>query len=206
VTEATRVSNLPAPVIRQGGALVSVLEWEQHQGLSRQLTIKLADMIGQNPGLNTEERVDYLADLAGHYGEGFGLEFTKLVDEFKLERVYYAIDLLHELGLRSGTEVMRARDRAQETKSKEDRAKLRKIERDLRSDVARMLTFLDACDQIEGFDPNYQANIERLINALTEEDDEPILALLATHAQIERAVRSWSDSPDHYTGDSYDEE
>lgn len=92
--------NLPVPVARRGGAIVSVLEWDQHRGLSAEVQYALGTAIQQHPDLNTEERVDMLADMAGYYHEEIEPLLVRLIGDYGAETVYFAIDALVELGER----------------------------------------------------------------------------------------------------------
>jgi hypothetical protein len=156
------MATLPAHVQEQGGALVSVLGWEQHQQLPDTVHDSLVDLIKQYPGLNTEDRVDCLADMASYYGESFDGTLTDFITEHGLDRVYSAIDLLHELGLRSASE--------------NDRV-----------DLARMLGFLSACDQVQGLDVTSASLLERLIEELGGYKK----AFTCAVDDIERVVEGW---------------
>ncbi len=93
-------THLPAVVTEAGGALVSVLSWTQYTELSPQVTYALGRLVGEHPDLNTEQRVDLLADMAHHHGSSFDAEFLELLEEYTPELVHLAIDTLYECAYR----------------------------------------------------------------------------------------------------------
>lgn len=92
--------NLPVRVAREGGAIVEVLGWEQHLVLSPQQQYAIGVLVALNPLLNTEARIDMLADMAGFHGEQLDREVIDLIAEYGAETVYIAIDYLYEVARR----------------------------------------------------------------------------------------------------------
>jgi len=95
------MTNLPAVAEAIGGNLPVVLKWEQHALLPRTVQYAIARIVKANPQLNTEERVDMLADMASYHSEEIDLEVAELVEEFGAEMVYHAVDWLYEDGRRN---------------------------------------------------------------------------------------------------------
>jgi hypothetical protein len=94
--------NLPLAVIEQGGAVVEVLSWNQHADLSTETQYEIGHAVGRYDWLNTVERVDMLADIASFFGEPLDRLFIELVALYgAVERVYFALEALYELGERS---------------------------------------------------------------------------------------------------------
>lgn len=96
--------NLPAVAHQIGGALVKVLEWEQHALLPTTTKYAIAKFVQSDPSLNTEERVDFLADLASFHGQKLDEDIKRFTDDYGVEIVYLAIDYLYESGRRTRKE------------------------------------------------------------------------------------------------------
>jgi hypothetical protein len=96
--------NLPVLAQRIGGDLVEVLGWKQHQLLPVQVKYAIAKFVQNNPELNTIQRVDFLADLAGFHGQALNEDVAYLVNDYGVETVYLAVDYLYQSGERSRTE------------------------------------------------------------------------------------------------------
>jgi len=88
--------NLPIAAREMGGAIVTVLDWSQHRMLSPKTQYAIGFVVSQRPELNTEERVDIIADMAGFYGEEIDAEMTRIFDDFPVELVHAALDFLYE--------------------------------------------------------------------------------------------------------------
>ena len=96
---------LPARVHRAGGALASVLAWDQHLvTLDKAQMFVIADIVGKFPELNTEFAVDLLADAAGYHKQQMGDWFDRLIDDYGIDAVYLAIECLEATGLRTAEE------------------------------------------------------------------------------------------------------
>jgi hypothetical protein len=96
---------LPARVNRTGGALASVLAWDQHLvTLDRAQMFVIADIVSKFPELNTEAAVDLLADAAGYHKQQMGDWFDRLIDDYGIDAVYMAIECLETTGLRTAEE------------------------------------------------------------------------------------------------------
>lgn len=96
--------NLPVLATRIGGDLVVVLGWEQHALLPIQVKYAISKFVQNNPELNTIQRVDFLADLAGFHGQALNEDVAYLVNDYGVETVYLAVDYLYQSGERSRTE------------------------------------------------------------------------------------------------------
>lgn len=92
--------NLPVPAQKMGGAIVQVLGWEQHLVLPASVQYAIGRAIVDNPRLNTEPRVDMIADMASHHGENVDRQLAELFGEYPVETVYAAIDFLYEVARR----------------------------------------------------------------------------------------------------------
>jgi hypothetical protein len=98
-------TRLPVRVGRVGGALASVLAWEQHIAvLTRSQMFVIADIVQKFPDLNTEFAVDLLADLAGYHGQQMNSWFDALIDEYGIERIHLAVQCMEEFGIRTAAE------------------------------------------------------------------------------------------------------
>lgn len=105
----TESANLPALITNQGGAVVSVLSWQQHlEVLTKPQQLKVGMIVKRYPDLNNEAAVDMLADAAGHYGEELDKWFESVVSLHGIESVYLAIEMLHALGLRGENTKLRS--------------------------------------------------------------------------------------------------
>ncbi len=92
--------NLPALAQRIGGDLPNVLRWEQHALLPRQVQYAISAIVRGNPDLNTETRVDMLAEMASFHGEHIDREIEELLAEHGAELVHLSVDWLYEHGRR----------------------------------------------------------------------------------------------------------
>jgi hypothetical protein len=93
-------ASLPAAAKELGGAIVRVLEWEQYRNLPAITTRVLGQLVAEYPELNTDSRIDLMADAAAFYGERFDSVFVEMIESYGVEKIYLAIDTLHEEGLR----------------------------------------------------------------------------------------------------------
>lgn len=101
----TPAANLPVLIQMQGGEVARVLGWQQHlEVLTEQQQLQVGMMVQMYPGLDSEVAVDLLAEAAGHYGEELDRWFGEMIDQYTIETVYLAIDMMDHLGLRGRSE------------------------------------------------------------------------------------------------------
>lgn len=96
---------LPMPAQRVGGELVKVLQdlpayTDARHPLTQQRQYALATLVEQNPQLNNEPSLSLLVD-AFSYHDAASKEFRELIGRFGIDRVYIALELLYQIGLRS---------------------------------------------------------------------------------------------------------
>lgn len=96
----------PLPVLARivGGSVEKVLQWNQHANLPTEVKWAIAKYVQQMPELNTDQRVDFLADLAGHHGQNIDEDLARLIQTYGVDAVYLTVDYLYESGKRTKSE------------------------------------------------------------------------------------------------------
>lgn len=94
-------SNLPLAARKLGGAVVEVLEREEHELLSVEAQIGIALLIRDNPELNNEYEVDMIAGIESFFGYPFDQHIAMLIKKHSTSTVHKAFDLMREMGISS---------------------------------------------------------------------------------------------------------
>lgn len=93
-------SNLPALVERVGGALAQVMSDLPSRISGRALStvevLSISRLVDVNPTLNTESRVELLAEMVSRHGVAVSPQFKQLLEQYEPEVVFLAVAFIRE--------------------------------------------------------------------------------------------------------------
>ena len=90
---------LPAIIDRIGGSLAEVARWEQHRNLPARTQYAVGQILRVYPELNHEEPVDFMLDLASHFGIDIERQMAELLGTYSPQVVHMAAEWMWESGL-----------------------------------------------------------------------------------------------------------